>query len=129
MPRCDSVLLLLMLQLLLQYRDTMGDGRSAVSRQPADLSQRNCLNSQSLCEDTFRLSAPGALRSRLGDQDSDLLLLRYSDTMGVTSVVTSMVNCCVVLTRLFDVEKLAATGRLDEVIAAAAAAALSLQWA
>ena len=43
--------------------------------------------------------------------------------MGVSSVVTSMVNCCAVLTR-FDVEKLAATGRLDDVIAAAAALGL-----
>ena len=60
--------------------------------------------------------------------DPVLLLLRHSDTMGdgrgvCGSVFTSMVNCCAVLTRLFDVEKLAATGRLDGVIAAAAAAA------
>ncbi len=52
-------------------------------------------------------------------------MLRCSETMGVTSVVMYMVNCCAVLTRLgpiFDVEKLAGTGRLDDVIAAAAAA-------
>ena len=54
-------------------------------------------------------------------------MLRYSETMGVTSVVMYMVNCCAVLTRLgpiFDVEKLTETGRLDDVIAAAAALGL-----
>ena len=99
MPRWDPVLLLL----LLQYSDTMGDAQSVVnccaqplpsvvSRQPADLSQRNCLNSQSLCEDTGACTTEPFRRPIILLQL--LLLLRYSETMGVASVVIAWRSRC-----------------------------------